>query len=185
MADILTCCEGTYERHPDGWRYWWGDPVLGAVDLTISNHYDLKVVGKVVLVPASLAHNEPDLAWVLDEAGAVSQERLDRMRALDPSIAIDVMAVPLAEWDRRAAEPIGMDAPELYPPRLLDTAAVAALVGVSPATIRSYMARGAMVRSQGHLGGSAWWTRPVIDWWIAHRPGQGVGGGRPRSGGAD
>jgi predicted DNA-binding transcriptional regulator AlpA len=175
---MRTACNGTYERHPDGWRYAWGEPVPGAEDMTISSLYNLPVVGRWVLVPRSLAANEPELSWCLDypEPDEGERERLARMRANDPAIPADTMLVPLAEWDRRASEPIGMWAPELHPERLLDVAAVARLAGVTPETVRTYLSRGTIPRPQGHLMGSPWWTRPVIERWLAERRGPG----RPR-----
>jgi hypothetical protein len=61
----------------------------------------------------------------------------------------------------------------------LTTADVAALLGVTAATVRSYVARGYLT-PDGHLGRTPWWTRQTIADWQAKRPGQGKGGGRPR-----
>lgn len=59
-----------------------------------------------------------------------------------------------------------------------DVARVAEHLGVSPATVRAYRARGQMPDEDGRLGRSPWWWSDTITEW--ERPGQGVGGGRPR-----
>lgn len=106
---MLTACNGTFKRYPDGWRYRWGDLVPGAVDV----------------------------------------------------------------WDEQARMSIGMLAPELHPDALLTINDVAALAGVAAASIVRYRQRGAVPEPQGHIGRSPWWTRPVIDHWLATRPGHG------------
>lgn len=65
-------------------------------------------------------------------------------------------------------------------PDQLTTADVAALLGVTPATVRSYAARGDMPPPDGHLGRTPWWKPRTIEQWRKQRPGQGAGGGRPR-----
>ncbi len=62
----------------------------------------------------------------------------------------------------------------------LTTADAAALVGVDPATWRKYVSDGRAPQPDGRLGRTPWWTRSTIDAWLAARPGQGKGGGRPR-----
>lgn len=167
MPALTTTCNGTYERHPDGWRYHWGDPVPGATDMTLASHYNLRVVGAVVLVPASLARNEPDLAWCLT-VPTPEQGRIDRMRDVDPAIPRDALAIPDAVW-REHDRVIGMWADELHPSRILDTEGVARLVALPAATIRQYASRGRMAPPQGYLGGSPWWSVPVIVHWQAVR----------------
>lgn len=63
---------------------------------------------------------------------------------------------------------------------LLDTAAVAAQLGVSRSTISTYLARGRMPEPDARYGGSPVWVPSTIALWIEQRPGRGVGGGRPR-----
>ena len=102
MTDRITCGDGRYVRDDDGvWRYAdSGVEVPGARDMTISDH-NLEVRGDEVLVPRALAEREPELAWCLDSG---------KRHAWD---AEGIIRVPLAEWDRHAAEPLGMWAPEL------------------------------------------------------------------------
>lgn len=57
---------------------------------------------------------------------------------------------------------------------------VAELAGVSPATIRSYRARGYLPAPDIVLGQSPGWTEKAIRQWLTNRPGRGIGGGRPR-----
>lgn len=63
----------------------------------------------------------------------------------------------------------------------LTTEEVAALLGVTTATVRSYAARGILPPPDGRLGRTPWWKRGTITAWQKTRPGQGAGGGRPRS----
>jgi hypothetical protein len=62
----------------------------------------------------------------------------------------------------------------------LTTADVATVLGVTPATVRSYAARGVMPKPDGYLGRTPWWYPNTICEWQAKRPGRGVGGGRPK-----
>jgi hypothetical protein len=71
-----------------------------------------------------------------------------------------------------------MWAPELHPERLLDVAGVARMAGITPDTVRTDLSRATIPPPQGHLMGSPWWTRPVIERWLASRPARG----RPRKG---
>lgn len=182
-----TCCGGHYERGEDGaWRYTGSqDPVPGAQDMTLSSLYNLPVTrdgaGRAhVIVPASLARNEPDLAWVLDtNVGPATDHGHQRGDTRDPNIPPDGLLVPLGVWEEHDRV-VGLWAPELHPDTLLDVAGVARLLGVSEATVRAYRSRGLLPEPCGHLMGSPWWTRPVITRWQQTRPGRGAGGGRPR-----
>ena len=62
----------------------------------------------------------------------------------------------------------------------LTAADVAEQLGISAASFRSYVHRGDGPQPDGHLGRTPWWSQTTIDTWKAARPGQGVGGGRPR-----
>jgi predicted DNA-binding transcriptional regulator AlpA len=64
----------------------------------------------------------------------------------------------------------------------IGTAWVAQRAGVSPRTIASYAARGQMPKPSACdcCGHSPTWTWDEITAWLANRPGQGAGGGRPR-----
>ena len=64
-------------------------------------------------------------------------------------------------------------------PDRLDTAAVGARLGVTPATVRKYQHRTPPLTPDGHTGRRPWWHPATVDAWQASRPGQGVGGGRP------
>jgi predicted DNA-binding transcriptional regulator AlpA len=58
-------------------------------------------------------------------------------------------------------------------PDLLDTAAVAELVGVQPATIRRYLSLGLVPPPDVRLGQAPGWYQETIDRWLRSRPGQG------------
>lgn len=62
---------------------------------------------------------------------------------------------------------------------LLDSVAVAQMVGVSYATINAYRARGNMPQADWFLGGVPVWRPETIEAWIAARPGSK--GRRPRA----
>lgn len=62
----------------------------------------------------------------------------------------------------------------------LDTAGVAAHLGLSVRTIQTYRDRGSLPTEDGRLGASPWWWQSTIDAWQVARPGRGAGGGRPR-----
>jgi predicted DNA-binding transcriptional regulator AlpA len=62
----------------------------------------------------------------------------------------------------------------------LDIPAVAQILGVEPATVSRYKYRDpTFPKPDIVLSGRAGWRRDVIEEWIATRPGQGAGGGRP------
>jgi predicted DNA-binding transcriptional regulator AlpA len=65
---------------------------------------------------------------------------------------------------------------------LLDRRGVAEHIGVKPTTISTYLYEGQMPEPALRLGRTRRpvWTRQQIDEWVASRPGQGAGGGRPR-----
>ena len=182
-----TCCGGHYERGEDGaWRYAGSrDLVPGAQDMTLSSLYNLPITrdgaGRAhVIVPASLARNEPDLAWCLDAAtGPARDPGHLRGDDRDPNIPVDALLVPLGVWEEHDRV-VGLWAPELHPDAILDVHGVARLLGVSDQTVRAYVSRRLLPDPCGHLMGSPWWTRPVITRWQATRPGRGAGGGRPR-----
>jgi predicted DNA-binding transcriptional regulator AlpA len=56
---------------------------------------------------------------------------------------------------------------------LLDTAAVAELLNISPATVRSYKNRGYLPAPDHVIQGNPAWWRTTIEKWVHNRPGQG------------
>ena len=60
----------------------------------------------------------------------------------------------------------------------LDYAQVAALSGVSAATLRSYYSRGLLPSPDLKIGQSPGWREETIRAWLASRSGRGAGGGR-------
>lgn len=65
-------------------------------------------------------------------------------------------------------------------PPVLTTADVAAALGIKPASVRRYASAGILPPPDGRLGRTPWWRQETIAQWRRQRPGQGVGGGRPR-----
>jgi hypothetical protein len=64
---------------------------------------------------------------------------------------------------------------------ILDRAAVAARLGIDPDSVTRYVHRKQMPAPDGRAGQSPWWYETTIAEWEPTRPGQGAGGGRPRS----
>lgn len=62
----------------------------------------------------------------------------------------------------------------------LAAADVAARLGISAESWRSYVSTGYGPPPDGRLGRTPWWKPETVDAWNASRPGQGAGGGRPR-----
>jgi predicted DNA-binding transcriptional regulator AlpA len=58
----------------------------------------------------------------------------------------------------------------------LTTDQVAALAGISPASVRRYRLRGAIPEPDGYLGRTPWWRQETIAAWLAERSKPG----RPR-----
>jgi predicted DNA-binding transcriptional regulator AlpA len=81
---------------------------------------------------------------------------------------------------------------DMTAPKLLDVAAVADLLGLEQRTVRNYHHTAARNRRDGAtrpgdfpepdavFGRSPVWKASTIQAWERRRPGQGVGGGRPR-----
>lgn len=66
------------------------------------------------------------------------------------------------------------------PHDLFDAREACARFGVTRGTWRSYVKDGVVPRPDGRVGRIQLWYRSTLDTWAATRPGQGVGGGRPR-----
>lgn len=150
-----TCCNGTYRRDPDGvWRYPWGDPVPDARDLTLLEVLALREPVRFPPgVPAPPATAE-DLAWArsLCEVESPAEVRF-------PDGHRDLV--------------IGLRAPELEVTLMLTVADIAEAAEVSKATVDSYRYRGYLPEPQVTKGRTPLWSRPVVDHWLANRPGSG------------
>jgi len=158
---------GAFWRDGAGvWRYaQGGDAVPGAHDLTLGELFDPPV--RVVagddgaasaerLVPRSWARRSAGhpLTWVYDFATLGGREDI---------------AVPEVTWAERASTVVAMAAPELHPHNLQGIDAVAGLLGVTPSTVRSYLARDQMPEPIARLGRAPVWSRPVIERWLPSR----------------
>ncbi len=175
VAGERTATDGgvAYWRDAGGvWRYRDSDdPVPGARDVRLEELFDPPedvvpdAEGRarpVRLVPRAWARRAPGhpLTWVYDHATLGGREPI---------------AVPAAAWDARATEVVAMAAPELHPHNLQGIDAVAELLGVTPSTVRAYLARGQMPEPLVRVGGSPLWSRPVIERWLPTRRRHAVG----------
>jgi hypothetical protein len=77
-------------------------------------------------------------------------------------------------WDAVRTRPLGIDAPELSLDRLVDTAGVAQVARTTPSTIRALVSRHLLPPPQRRVGRTPLWSLPVIEHWLATRPGQGA-----------
>jgi len=167
LARRLLDGDGAYARQEDG---TWidtlsGDAVPGATDIALRDLYDPPVetqAGATVrLIPRAWASRHPDhpLAWIFAYADLADLGGRD-----------DV-AIPVTVWEERAADVVAMSAPELHHYQLIGVDGVAAHLGVTRATVRSYLARRQMPPPVARLGGSPVWPRPRIDRWMRSRRG--------------
>lgn len=69
-------------------------------------------------------------------------------------------------------------------PIMLITDEVADLVGIEPTSWRTYVSRGDAPRPDDYVGATPLWRKSTIEKWMRERPGQGIGGGRPRKDGS-
>jgi hypothetical protein len=159
MVEELRVCNGTYVRGAGGWRYAWGPPVPGAVDLTLA---DLLTIGADVAgaeaIGAFRPLTETERRWLAGDAAAGREVLVDRRGGRQPSTG-DLVA--------------GMLAPELHVLAMLTLGDVAETARVSKATIDSYRHRGQLPPPQLVIGRTPLWARPVIAHWLAERPGSG------------
>jgi predicted DNA-binding transcriptional regulator AlpA len=172
-ADLPAPNLAGYVRDRRGtWRYAaTGRAVPGARDLTLRSLYRFPVRRNAVHVPADLARSEPELVWTLAWKHTLTA-------VLHEGRLTSILRIPVGEWERRADIPFGVCAPELTATQLLGIGAVAHLAGVTAATITAYLARGRMPAPVTRIGNSPVWSRPVIQQWLASRPGQGARGRR-------
>ncbi len=163
MADVETWdLGGAYRRDLDGiWRDARdGTVIAGASDLTLADLYEPPLLAGVRSVPRRWARRHPDhpLAWVFAHAASAD------VGTREP------IAVPAEVWDRHAARPVAMTAPELHPHNLIGVDGVAELIGVAAATVRAYVTRGQMPAPVVRIGGAPVWPRALIERWLSSRP---------------
>lgn len=158
-ARVVTDGGGAYRRDVDGvWRYVAdGEPVPLASDVTLGDLYAPATDGDAYLVPREWIRATPNhpLLWALEHADATSPKAPVR--------------VPAVVWEERAAQVVGMLAPELHPSQLVDMAELVERTGLAPATVRAHLHRGTLPPPVARVGGSPAWTRPVVEAWLAGR----------------
>lgn len=150
---------GTYRRTPEGlWLYPWGEPVLGAQDLTLATLMQLGVSEPAIPVHARFLTVE-ELVRVLEAEPMVSH-------AAEAARAILAATPP-------SNVVVGLQAPELNVRAMLTVPAIAAQADVSPETIAAYRYRGHLPDPQAIVGRTPLWARPIIRRWLTTRPGTG------------
>jgi len=167
------------------WRYEaTGTAVPGARDATLATLYSFASEDDMLLVPVDLVRGRDELGWcarlAVGERDVVVGRRAQR-----------VFKVPRPQWEARCHAPLGLDAPELMPDRLLSLAGVARLAGVSYQTAASYFSRREVrfPEAVARLAGNPVWSEPVVRSWLTSRPGKGgqssgdKAGKHPRRGG--
>jgi hypothetical protein len=153
-----------YRRDRRGtWRYeLGGDAVPGARDITLDSLWPFGRRSPVV-VPDAAVRVAPELGWCRrcgDADDAVQRG----------GTAVLVWVVDELDWDERAEWPLGLDAPELAPQRLVDVDGLATALSVAPSTVTSYLARGQLPAPQARIGGRPAWSRAVLSRWWMRRP---------------
>jgi hypothetical protein len=142
--------------------------VPGARDATLATLYSFASEDDVLLVPVDLARGRDELAWCARVAGGERDVVVGRR-------AQRVFEVPRPQWEARCHAPLGLDAPELMPDRLLSLAGIARLAGVSYQTAASYFSRRevSFPEAVARLAGNPVWSEPVVRSWLTSRPGKG------------
>ncbi len=159
MSDVLRCCNSTYVRADDVWRYPWGAEVPGAVDLTIGDLLvledgDERIGGLCGFRPLRDAEER----WLAGEPVEPHELAVRRRGGLRPH-AGDLV--------------VGMMAPELHVQVMMTVEDVADATGVSKATIDTYRYRRELPQPQVIRGRTPLWARPIIRQWLRTRPGSG------------
>lgn len=146
-----------YVRSDDGrWRYAdTGEYVPGGRDMTLARLYRFRADPRHVHVPTHLTYLDPDLAWTRTNAS-------HRLHGRTRIGAVEYLAVDREEWDRRAREPLGLEAPELQVSRMLSIADISNRLAIRPATTRAYVTRGYLPPATVTKGGSPLWSVPIL-----------------------
>ena len=156
----LTTCNDTYTRDADGvWRYPWGHPVPGAIDLTLSDLLSIDAtVGCTEAIEALRPLSPAERRWLTGQSTAIDQIPVRKRPGVRPH-AGDLI--------------IGMSAPELHAMTMMTVGDVAEAAHVSKSTIDSYRYRGYLPEPQITRSRTPLWARPIVRGWLEHRPGAG------------
>ncbi len=158
MATELRCCNDTYVRDRERWRYPWGDAVPGAVDLTLADLLSIGDVRGVEDISSIRPLTDAERRWLAGDRTAIDDLVLRRRNGQRPNIG-DLI--------------VGMHAPELHVLTMMTVGDIAAAASVSKATIDSYRYRDYLPQPQIVRGRTPLWARPIIRRWLATRPGAG------------
>ncbi|MCC5948621.1 MAG: hypothetical protein JJT89_09220 [Nitriliruptoraceae bacterium] len=154
---IMRCCNDTYTRDVEGWRYPWGGPVTGASDLTLADLMAIDDVSCVDAISAIRPLTAAERRWLAGDRAARHEIVVHRNR--QQATIGDLI--------------VGMSAPELHVVLMLTVGDIAEAAGVSKATIDSYRYRGYLPEPQVVRGRTPLWARPIVRRWLATRPGSG------------
>lgn len=59
------------------------------------------------------------------------------------------------------------------PPGIMDTVAIAAMMGIKSRSVTQYVANRKAPEPDGYIGRSPWWYEATVTTWIESRPGSG------------
>lgn len=144
-------------------------PVPGQLRVTLARTWRFERDAAVVRVPAVWSRTRPELAWVERVAGPHGSVRVGGGH-------LAAHEVPVEVWDAMASHCFEVTAPELTVAQLLTVADVAAVAGLSPTSVPTFAARGALPPPTVRVAGSPLWSAPVLGVWLANRRSPG----RPR-----
>jgi predicted DNA-binding transcriptional regulator AlpA len=157
--------KGNYFRDAVGtWRYRATQvPVPGARDLLLMDRFAPARTRSdehgFALFERPLALTDPDLAWIREEVP--HDERQESFPGK--------LGVPWSAWEVRACNVVGMQAPELHPQDLLSAEQVAALAGLSTASLMEYVRREVCPPPTVRQVRSVLWAKPIVAAWLATR----------------
>jgi hypothetical protein len=155
----------SYRRGQGGvWRYSFGGVVPGARDDTLARRYRFAArPGSTVLVPVELCRRD-DLLWVRDHHDGDSGAAVRWCGSYVPAYSLTREC-----WEARSRIPMGLTAPELQPPAMVDLAGFARTLGVRESSLSAYKARGRLPQPQFTVANSPLWSWPVIEHWKRFR----------------
>lgn len=167
-----TLADGTTYADRDAWIIIWEYTPTGphSADLVITTgREDHTNPGRIIPGPdprrVAYHTGQPissgSLTWQMDDTG---ERPLREYTGLSPENAPDVIAEAMIE---RASALEGWEGERLT------TSQAARLIGVKPATFRSYVTRGLAPKADGHVDArTPYWLRSTITQWQAKKDGQ-------------
>jgi hypothetical protein len=155
---VIRCCNDTYTRDAELWRYPWGAPVPGASDLALADLMAIDDIRCVEEISGVRPLSDAERRWLMGDRGARGEVLMRAGHGHQPTVG-DLI--------------VGMMAPELHVLTMLTVGDIAEAAGVSKATIDSYRYRGYLPEPQIVRGRTPLWARPIVRRWLHTRPGSG------------